>query len=141
MEEGGSRYFSNQRGRLPRRDAVALADYILRREKRKLPVNIIISDDPTLRRLNKTYRGFNRPTDVLSFPADSDLGILGEIYISLDTARQQAAEYGATLREEILRLVCHGVLHLCGYDHDRPADETVMKAREDKYLNSVIGHV
>jgi len=141
MEEDGSRYFSNQKGRLPRREAVVLADYILRREKRKLPVNIIITDDRTLRSLNKTYRGLARPTDVLSFPGDSDLGILGEIYISIDTARRQAAAYGASLREEILRLVCHGVLHLCGYDHERPADEKVMKAREDKYLGRMIGHV
>ncbi len=141
MEEDGSRYFSNQKGRLPRREAVVLADYILRREKRKLPVNIIITDDRTLRSLNKTYRGLARPTDVLSFPGDSDLGILGEIYISIDTARRQAAAYGASLHEEILRLVCHGVLHLCGYDHERPADEKVMKAREDKYLGRMIGHV
>lgn len=141
MEEGGSRYFSNQKGRLPRQEAVALADYILRREKRKLPVNIIITDDATLRSLNKTYRGLTRPTDVLSFPADSDLGILGEIYISVNTARRQAAEYGATLREEILRLVCHGVLHLCGYDHHRSADEKAMKAREEKYLSRFVGHV
>ncbi len=140
-DEGGSSYFSTQKGRLPRQDALALADYVLRREKRKLPVNIIITDDPALRSLNKTYRGLARPTDVLSFPADSDLGILGEIYISVDTARRQAADYGATLREEILRLVCHGVLHLCGYDHHRPADEKVMRAREKKYLGRFIGHV
>ncbi len=141
MDEGGSSYFSDQKGRLPRRDAIALADYILKREKQQFPVNIIIADDPTLRKLNKAYRGLARPTDVLSFPADSDLGILGEIYISVDTARRQAADYGATLREEILRLVCHGILHLCGYDHHRPTDEKAMKAREDKYLSRFIGHV
>lgn len=141
MEEGGSRYFSNQRGRLPRRDAIALANYILRREKQKLPVNIIITDDPTLRSLNKTYRGLARATDVLSFPADSELGILGEIYISVDTARRQAVEYGGTLHEEILRLVCHGVLHLCGFDHHRAADEKAMKTREEKYLSRFVGHV
>lgn len=141
MEEGGSRYFSDQKGRLPRREAVTLADYILKCEKRKLPVNIIITDDPTIRSLNKTYRGLSRPTDVLSFPTDSDLGILGEVYISAETARRQAGDYGATVREEILRLVCHGVLHLCDYDHRRAADERVMKARENKYLSRFIGHV
>jgi len=141
MEEGGSSYFSGRKGRLPRREAIALADRILKREKQKLPVNIIISDDPELRSLNKTYRGLARPTDVLSFPADSDLGILGEIYISVDTARRQATEYGATLREEILRLVCHGVLHLCGYDHEKASDEKIMKARENLYLSEIFGHV
>lgn len=141
MEEDGSRYFSDQKGRLPKREAVALADYILKREKQKLPVNIIITDDAALRNLNKTYRSLSRPTDVLSFPADSDLGILGEVYISADTARRQAREYGATLREEILRLVSHGVLHLCGYDHKKASDERLMKAREDTYLSRFIGHV
>lgn len=141
MEEDGSRYFSDQKGRLPKREAVALADYILKREKQKLPVNIIITDDAALRTLNKTYRSLSRSTDVLSFPADSDLGILGEVYISADTARRQAREYGATLREEILRLVSHGVLHLCGYDHKKASDERLMKAREDTYLSRFIGHV
>ena len=140
MEEGGSRYFSDQRGRLPRREATALADYILKREKQKLPVNINVTDDRTIRSLNKTYRGLPRPTDVLSFPADSELGILGEVYISVESARRQAAAYGATLREEILRLVSHGVLHLCGYDHQRAADERAMTAKEDTYLDRFISH-
>ncbi len=126
--------FSDQRGRLPKREAVALADRILNGEKRRLPVTIIFADDAVLETLNRKYRGKKRPTDVLSFPADPDLEVLGDVYISVETARRQAKEYRATLREEVLRLVCHGTLHLCGYDHHRRTDAARMKAREERYL-------
>jgi probable rRNA maturation factor len=127
--------FSDRRGRLPRREAVALAGLILKGERKKLPVNIIFTGDETLEELNLQFRRLNRPTDVLSFPADPELGILGDIYISIDTARRQAREYRATLREEILRLVCHGALHLCGYDHHKKAETALMKKKEDHYLD------
>jgi probable rRNA maturation factor len=135
-----SRVFSSQRGRLPRREAGRLADAILAGERKRLPVNIIFTDDGYIETLNTAYRRRKRPTDVLSFPADPDEGILGEIYISVDTARRQAVEYGATVREEILRLVAHGALHLCGYDHHRRPDAARMKAREEKYLAVFGGH-
>ncbi len=141
MDEDGSRYFSEHKGRLPKREALELADRILRREKQRLPVNIVIVDDRAIRALNKTYRGRSRPTDVLAFPADPDLGILGEVYISVDTARRQASEYDVTLRQEILQLVVHGILHLCGYDHERKKDAAVMKAREDSYRERFLNHV
>jgi probable rRNA maturation factor len=135
-----SRVFSDQRGRLPKREAGKLADRILTGERRKLPINIIFTDDDRIRLLNAAYRKRNQPTDVLSFAADPDEGILGEVYISVDAARRQAADYGASLREEILRLVCHGALHLCGYDHHRRPDTTAMKARENKYLDAYLEH-
>jgi rRNA maturation RNase YbeY len=141
MDEDGSKYFSTQKGRLPGREALRLANYILRRERQRLPVNIIVIDDAAIRSLNTTYRNRARPTDVLAFPADPDLKILGEIYISVDTARRHAAEYGITLREEILRLVAHGILHLCGYDHERDADAKTMKKREDTYVSRIMSHV
>ena len=133
-----SNLFSDRRGRLPAREAVALADSILRAEKKKLPVNIIFTGDAELTDLNSRFRNIDRPTDVLSFPADPELEILGEIYISIDTAKRQSADYKATLREEILRLVCHGTLHLCGYDHHKPADEKVMKKKENRYLDGFL---
>jgi rRNA maturation RNase YbeY len=133
-----SRLISNQRGQLPEQDAITLADSILKQEQQSLPVNIIFADDAELTRLNKQFRDIDKPTDVLSFPADPELETLGDIIISVETAKRQAREYKATLREEILRLVCHGTLHLCGYDHHEPADEKVMKDREDKYLNEFL---
>jgi len=133
-----SQLFSNQRGRLPKKDAIGLADFILSRERQSLPVNIILSDDAYLETLNSRFRGHTQSTDVLSFPGDTDMGILGEIYISVETARRQAAEYGVTLRDEILRLVCHGVLHLCGYDHDAETDAVAMRHKEERYLNGML---
>jgi probable rRNA maturation factor len=138
MDEGN--LFSNQRGRLPRREAIALTRHILRIEKQKLPVNIIFTDDHTLENLNSRFRKKHRPTDVLSFPADPELGIIGEIYISIDTARQQARDYNAPLREEVLRLVCHGVLHLCGYDHDSEKNTVRMQNKEKQYLDRFMRH-
>lgn len=133
-----SNLFSDQRGRLPGREAVALAAAILKSERRKLPVNIIFRDDKFLMDLNLRYRRRRGPTDVLAFPTDPETGLLGEIYISVDAARRQALDYGVTLREEILRLVCHGCLHLCGYDHHRRRDAADMEAKTEKYLGGFL---
>ena len=130
-----SQLFSNQRGRLPAKMAVRLADLILKSEKYKLSVNIIFADDPCLRRLNHEFRDQRKPTDVLSFVSDPELGILGEIYISIDTARRQAKKYGTTLTDEILRLVCHGTLHLCGYRHKKKPEARRMEMKTEHYLD------
>ena len=137
----GCRWYSHQPGRLPKRKAIGLAKLILRREKQHRPVNIIIISDSQIRKLNAAYRRQLHPTDVLAFPADPELGVLGDVYISIDTARRQAAEYGLAVTEEILRLVCHGVLHLCGYDHHRKAESAAMKAKERRYLTGFVRHV
>ncbi len=133
-----SRLFSNQRGQLPEKDAITLVDSILKSEKQTLPVNIIFTDDDELAKLNKQFRNIDKPTDVLSFPADPELETLGDIFISVETAQKQAIDYDATLREEILRLVCHGTLHLCGYDHHETDEEKIMKERENTYLNEFL---
>jgi len=130
--------FSNQKGRLPYRQAKAIAAIIIKNERKKYPVNIIFSDDKLLKKLNSRFRRKKRTTDVLSFPADPETGLLGEIYISIDTARRQATTYDTTLGNEVLRLVCHGLLHLCGYDHHRKNDTIVMRAKEDHYLKGFL---
>ncbi|MFH1701016.1 MAG: rRNA maturation RNase YbeY [Candidatus Zixiibacteriota bacterium] len=134
-----SRLFSRQRGRLPRKKSIALADYILRKEKAKLSINIIFCDDADVTELNSRFRHQHRSTDVLSFNSDPDLEILGEVYISIETARRQANEYQATLTDEILRLVCHGVLHLCGYEHSAKTEREIMRKLEDRYLSDFPG--
>lgn len=83
-------------------------------------VTVVLTGDADIRTLNKTYRGLDRATDVLSFDIGDGLAQgepLGDVVISIDTARRQAREYGAPLRTELVRLVVHGTLHLCGYDH------------------------
>jgi probable rRNA maturation factor len=77
----------------------------------------LLTDDRQLRRLNRQFLARDYPTDVLSFPGSD--GSLGDIAISVDRARRQAAEFGHSLEEELSVLMLHGVLHLLGMDHER----------------------
>ncbi len=93
-------------------------------------VEVLLTDDKTLRRLNREWRGKDKATDVLSFPASEELeGIAaGDLAVSLETAAKQAAEQGHTLRDEVRVLLLHGMLHLAGMDHEVDGGE--MAARE-----------
>jgi probable rRNA maturation factor len=93
-------------------------------------VHVLLADDATLKRLNKTFRGKNVATDVLSFPAGeaNGSGVAGDLAISLETAARQAVRFGHSLRDEVRVLLLHGVLHLAGFDHEADAGE--MAARE-----------
>ena len=84
-----------------------------------------------MRRLNRAWRGKDRPTDVLSFPAGGPGALLGDIVISLDTARRAAKEEGRGVGAELDRYLAHGLLHLLGHDHERPADARRMAEAED----------
>lgn len=89
---------------------------------------VCLLSDSGIRRYNKLYRDADYPTDVLSFPAElrarnKQPGYLGDIMISVETARENARRYGLRLEEEIEVLALHGVLHLLGYDHERDAGE------------------
>lgn len=110
-------------------------------------VDVLLGSDRTLRRLNRTFRGKDKATDVLSFPAPKEFGgeHAGDLAISLETAKKQADEYGHTLRDEIRVLMLHGLLHLGGMDHE--ADKGEMAAREAvlrkalRLPNGLIGRV
>ena len=100
-------------------------------------VPVLLADDATLRRLNRTFRGKDKATDVLSFPAGPTTvffgepegpGLAGDLAISLEAAERQAAKFGHSLRDEVRVLLLHGVLHLAGFDHETDAGE--MAARE-----------
>ncbi len=93
-------------------------------------VDVLLSGDQALQRLNRQFRRKNKPTDVLSFPAPPELAGLhaGDLAISLETAARQAAEHGHTLRDEVRVLLLHGLLHLAGMDHE--TDRGEMRARE-----------
>jgi len=93
-------------------------------------VDVLLADDRTLRRLNRDFRGKDKATDVLSFPAAEEMAdaFAGDLAISLDTAKRQAKEQGHTLRDEVRVLLLHGLLHLSGMDHE--TDRGEMAARE-----------
>jgi len=88
-------------------------------------VEVLLAGDRTLRRLNREYRGKDKATDVLSFPAAEELAGThgGDLAISLDTAKRQAVEQGHGLRDEVRVLLLHGLLHLSGMDHETDCGE------------------
>ena len=89
-------------------------------------LSIVLVSDAQIRRLNKLYRNKDKPTDVLSFPIGEKVKgwlILGDIVISVDTAKRQAQELGYSLEEELKRLLVHGLVHLLGYDHELGGEE------------------
>jgi len=128
--------------RIPRRPIEKLFMRIMGKESVKSAqgkINLIFTSDKRIQRLNQEYRRRNKPTDVLSFnlekSSDTNM-VFGEVYISVDTSMRQAREYGTSLNEEFLRLFCHGLLHLLGYDHIQAADRRKMEASERHYLKS-----
>jgi probable rRNA maturation factor len=131
----------HKRGRISPTKLSALAGRILQTEKKTGEMDIILADDKLLKSLNNRFAGKRKTTDVLSFPFterlkdDSGRNYWGEIYISLNQAQRQAGSYGISLQAEVAKLVCHGTLHLLGYDHKRIKDASKMQAKERKYLN------
>ena len=109
-------------------------------------VSVSFVDNRYIHKINKKYRNIDRPTDVISFAFLDDgrqydkvlhkpgMVALGDIYISIDKAKEQAEEYGHSIRRELDFLFVHGLLHLLGYDHMNEEDEKVMFSLQDKIL-------
>jgi probable rRNA maturation factor len=112
-------------------------------------LSIAFVDDAAIQVLNRDYRATDAPTDVLSFAQgegdefalpEGAAPHLGDVIVSIETARRQAAEHGLALDDEVAHLVVHGILHLLGYDHEAAAEETQMRAREDAVLGGAAHH-
>lgn len=104
--------------------------------------NVIIVDNPYIHKLNKEYRNIDRETDVITFALEDHKDIvyenyrlLGDIYISIDKAKEQANLYEHSLKRELCFLAVHGFLHLLGYDHMKEEDEKVMFRLQEVILN------
>jgi probable rRNA maturation factor len=94
-------------------------------------VEVLLTSDAEIKRLNKAFLGKNKATDVLSFPAPAEAaGVAGDLAVSLDTAARQAAEHGHSLRDEVRILLLHGLLHLAGEDHEADSGEMAARERE-----------
>ena len=122
-------------------------------------ISVLLTDDDGIRAINQAQRQIDRATDVLSFPTvnypagktagaceallreefdpDTDACAIGDIVISMDHVRAQAAEYGHSERRECGYLLTHGLFHLLGYDHMTEAEKPVMRAMEEKALASI----
>lgn len=122
-------------------------------------VNVLVTDNEGIRQFNRQYREIDRATDVLSFPNldyeeaghfavpeerkadyfDPESGelVLGDIILSADKVREQAAEYGHSLKREFAFLVAHSMLHLCGYDHVEAEETAVMERKQAEVLSKL----
>jgi probable rRNA maturation factor len=103
-----------------------------------LELSVLLTGDDQIRKLNKIYRKIDRPTDVLAFAQrEGELGggagrLLGDVVVSVPTARRQADARGIALTSELTTLLAHGVLHLLGWDHDTPAKDRRMRGETDR---------
>lgn len=101
-------------------------------------LSLALVRDPTMRRLNRDWRGKDTATDVLSFPAGDSPAPgrrpLGDVIVSLDTARRAAKAFGTTLPQELALYLAHGLLHLLGHDHHTSADARKMERLERRLL-------
>ncbi len=108
-------------------------------------LSVLLCDDATIHALNRDFRGRDRPTDVLAFAMGEGEGgglnphVLGDVVISVDTARRQARAAGRPLLDEVTMLLAHGVLHLLGFDHRDRLEERRMTARTDVLRAAAIG--
>lgn len=122
-------------------------------------VNLLLTDNESIREINRVYRQTDRETDVLSFPGlsfaepgvfeippedeagcfDPETGelVLGDIVISADKVAEQAESYGHSRRREFAFLVAHSMLHLCGYDHMEPLQAKVMEEKQSRVLEEL----
>ena len=124
------------------KDLEKLLEFTLKNEKLdNVEFNIIFVDNDTIHNINKTYRNVDRVTDVISFALEDnktielDHRLLGDIYICIDKAREQAVEYGHSFKRELSFLTIHGLLHLLGYDHMEEDEEKVMFQKQEEILS------
>ena len=110
-----------------------------------LEIAIVLADDAAVRRLNRDYRGVDRPTNVLSFPLAAESGadafaaqgapiLLGDIVLAYETVTTEAVQQGKRPEDHLRHLVVHGVLHLLGYDHGEDSDAKEMERLEASIL-------
>jgi probable rRNA maturation factor len=113
-------------------------------------LDILITNDRQIRRMNKKYRGIDRPTDILSFalnekneldidfpPEQDGVNNLGEIIISYPRVTEQSDEHGVTVEDEFTLLITHGILHLLGYNHEDDSDARKMRRREKAIISRI----
>jgi len=136
--------FNTTKKFIHKKDIKNIVKYTTEKLKIKNPIiNVIIVNNKKIKELNNKYREKNIETDVLSFALEensdiiyTDFRLLGDIYISIDKAKEQAKEYGHALKREICYLTVHGTLHLLGYDHMKPKEKEEMREIEESVLNA-----
>jgi len=141
MEESNQQIINETNAEIYQRRLQKLIAHILESEglTPDTILNIVFTDNATIHELNKRFLDRDRPTDVLSFNVHTEylpneLQILGDIYVSVEKANEQAENFHVQFQDELERLVTHGILHLIGYEHDDPGQQEEMEALTEKYL-------
>ena len=125
---------------LPERTTRRIIRAVLAGERKAADISVIFLGPTRMRRLNRDWKGHDLPTDVLSFalPLPGG-GLTGEVYICAAVARAEARAHGVSLREELIRLVIHGTLHVLGYDHSEGTGRTrsAMWRQQERYVKAL----
>jgi len=110
---------------------------VIKKENKSLhSLGYVFSSDAHLVKLNRQYLNHNTLTDILTFDYSVDPNsIQGEIYISIERVKENAAKFKRSFDEELHRVIIHGVLHLMGYNDKRAADKAIMREKEEAYLS------
>ncbi len=106
-------------------------------------INVILCNDPSILEINRQFLGHDYYTDIITFDYSEEETINGELYISVDTVRENAKEYGENFPDELHRVIIHGMLHLCGLDDHCDEDIKEMRAAENsalEHLKNFIGN-
>ena len=112
-----------------------IAKNISKENKKVGQLNFIFCSDSYLLEINKKYLNHDFFTDVISFDYTEENRISGDIYISLDRVKENAKEFGYSIKDELHRIIIHGLLHLLGYSDKTPDLKVIMKDKEDFYLS------
>ena len=134
-------HFLKKIGLKDRQNVRATIHRLFNREKKKLAElqYVFVSDDRLLE-INREFLQHDDYTDIITFPLSrANEPVSGEIYISVDRVRENAREFGTTIQLELLRVIFHGALHLCGYGDKTPKEEKIMRKMEETCINDQLG--
>lgn len=108
---------------------------MVERERRECgTISYIFTDDESLLKINKQYLNHNTYTDIITFDYSEVKTVSGDIFISIDRVQENAAKFGVSFEDELLRVIIHGVLHLCGYKDKTKTDADRMRLKENASL-------
>lgn len=131
-------HFADTKSSLPPRRKLKafLIDLFVSEETPLNQLDYVFCSDPYLRNINITYLDHDYSTDIITFPlSEKGEPVQGEVYISIDTVKDNASRFNTTFNNELLRVIFHGALHLCGYKDKSSKDQKLMTKMEDLYLS------
>ena len=136
-------YYENVKFRIRKTREIKELLYKVIREENMVPGDLlfILADDTTVLEVNREFLKHDYYTDVISFNNSVGDTVNGEIYISIDTVKRNAREYGCRIIEETVRVMIHGVLHLCGYEDTGEEDRIRMFERQEMFLERIRGEL